>query len=178
MRRHIRDELGLTEFLHRAGEGWEWTRDDLADIAGKARSFAPAIKAHLNFTVTDEMSDTQVVHQLLAQMGIKTQFRWSNLHPEHLGEKIRVYSLNRDHWEMCLEILDLRLEKRQSLQDERGEREGSPLPLSIPIAVGDPGAIAPTKGHGGISGLFPSGGQENAADTRSFEQGDLGTAAG
>ena len=138
LRREIRDRLGLTEFLELAAGGWEWTRDDLEEIAEKARRFAPAIKAHLNFTVNDDVTDVQVVHQLLSQMGVKTEFRWSNLHPDHVGEKIRVYSLKMEHWDVCMEILGRREERRQQLERGSAEGGGSPLPLSTTVPKGDP----------------------------------------
>ena len=141
LRREIRDTLGLTEFLEKAAEGQEWIRDDLAEIVEKAREFAPAIKAHLNFSVTDDVSDVQVVHQLLSQLGVKTDNRWTNLHPDHLGEKIRVYSLKWEHWDVCMEILKRRQERRQRLeQEKRADGGGSPLPLMISTPMGDPGS--------------------------------------
>ena len=159
LRREIRDKLGLTEFLEKAAEGQEWIRDDLAEIAEKAREFAPAIKVHLNFSITDEVSDVQVVHQLLSQLGVKTKPRWTNLHPKHLGEKIRVYSLKWEHWDVCMEILKRRLERRQSMEQDRAAGCGSPLPLVVSTPMGDPGVgsgveAVVASGSGGQWGDF------------------------
>ncbi|HEY9828459.1 MAG TPA: hypothetical protein V6D19_23720 [Stenomitos sp.] len=75
--------MGLTAFIRKAATGWEWTASDLAEIAALARQFAPAVKTHLNFTCSEEISDVQIVHQLLSQLGLKTQFRWTVNHPDH-----------------------------------------------------------------------------------------------
>jgi hypothetical protein len=138
LRREIRDRLGLTQFIRRAATGWEWAKADLEEIAGVARQFAPAIKAHLNFTITEEMSDVQVIHQLLSQMGIKTEFRWSVNHPSSLGKKIRVYSLNMHHWGICWSILERRGQRRERLDTGESEIAGSPAGFSSVDMVGDP----------------------------------------
>ena len=116
IRREIRDKLGLTEFIRKAATGWEWTGSDLAPIAEKARQYAPTIKAHLNFTISSRVSDTQIVHQLLSQLGIKTKFRWSSNHPSSPGKKIRVYGLKLDHWDQCMAILGRRALNRSQKQ--------------------------------------------------------------
>jgi hypothetical protein len=144
MRREIRDRLGLTEFIRRAAEGTEWVKADLETLATNARRFANAIKTHLNFSITDEMSEVQIVHQLLAQMGIKVDFRWSTFHPENLGTKIRIYSLNRLHWETCQGFLVRREQKRLTL--ESGGVEGSPLPVIDIERRGDLAAISEDEG--------------------------------
>ena len=159
LRRFIRDKLGLTDFLEQAAEGWEWTRDDLEEIAETARRYAPAIKAHLNFTVNDDVSDVQIVHQLLSQLGVKTTYRWSNLHPDHPGEKIRVYSLKMEYWETCMEILERRLQRKRRLEQESVSDGGSPLPFSTSIPMGDPsakaseGSVSPTMNRHFVSEL-------------------------
>ena len=139
IRREIRDKLGLTEFIRTAATGWEWTGRDLAPIAEMARQYAPTIKAHLNFTISARVSDTQIVHQLLSQLGIKTKFRWSSNHPSYPGKKIRVYGLKLDHWEQCMAILDRRaLNRQQKLeQAELVPVERSPLTLDLITLKGD-----------------------------------------
>jgi hypothetical protein len=39
--------------------------------ADRARSLAKQIQAILHFTIRDEMSDVQIIHQLLSQLGLK-----------------------------------------------------------------------------------------------------------
>ena len=147
LRREIRDKLGLTAFIRKAATGWEWTAEDLVAIAQIARQYAPAIKAHLNFTIHDQVSDTQIVHQLLSQLGIKTQFHWSRHHSSCPGVKIRVYSLKLEHWKHCMAILNRRAQHRQlengpllpnvSAQSPKSAN-GSPLPLSNSYPMVDP----------------------------------------
>ena len=139
LRREIRDKLGLTKFIRKAATGWEWTADDLATISDMARQYAPAIKAHLNFTINDRVSDTQIVHQLLSQLGIKTQFRWSSTHLSCPGQKIRVYALKMDHWDACMAILDRRAQHREPEEGKHKPQswEGSPLPLNSLYPMGD-----------------------------------------
>jgi Domain of unknown function (DUF3854)/Origin of replication binding protein len=142
MRREIRDRIGLTDFIREAATGWEWAKADLEEIAGVARRFAPAIKAHLNFTITEDMSNVQVVHQLLSQMGIKTEFRWSIHHPSSLGTKIRVYSLNMHHWDLCWSILERREQRRERISSgEDAEIAGSPAESIELNPAGDPALI-------------------------------------
>lgn len=105
LRRKTRETLGLLDFLE---EGREWTADDISPYAEKIRQYASAIKIALNVTINDRMSDIQVVHQLLSQLGLRTQFRWVRTE----GVKRRVYSLNQDHWQKFKTILDRRLQRR------------------------------------------------------------------
>ena len=140
LRREIRDRLGLTDFLRRAATSWEWVRVDLEEIAGRAKQFAPAIKAHLNFTITDDMSEVQIIHQLLSQMGIKTEFRWSVNHPSAVGKKTRVYYLNMHHWGICMGILERRNARRERLNSgATGDvAPGSPTVYVYLNPMGDP----------------------------------------
>jgi hypothetical protein len=133
MRRELRDRLGITDFLRKAINGMQWVKTDLEPFATKIRGFANVIKTHLGFTITDKMSDVQVVHQLLAQLGIKVDFHWSKFHPQHCGQKIRIYSLNRAHWEFYQGILNRRVLKRITYQDS----EGSPLIVDSKKETGD-----------------------------------------
>jgi hypothetical protein len=47
----------------------------------------------------DKMSDTQIIHQLLSQLGIKVEQHWSRSVLTHEGEKLRVYQLDQKHWQ-------------------------------------------------------------------------------
>jgi hypothetical protein len=149
LRRKVRDYLGLTEFIRRAAQGQEWIKDDLAALAAKARDYAKVIKTHLNLSITEGMSDVQVIHQLLAQMGVKIEFHWTRFHPDHLGRKIRIYSLSRPHWDMCQMILDRREQRR--INSELTLDEGSPLAVVEKDPIGDPLAIPEIKRFPAIS---------------------------
>ena len=146
LRRQLRAKLDLEELIKKAIEGWTWTKYDLTEYAAKARAYAKEIKVALHVTI-DRMSDTQIVHQLLSQLGIKLTFQWSRVVPGHEGEKLRVYSLNTQHWELVWEVLSRRTLKRQQLQKQHTEaikifsESGSPVSLKRLSNTGDP-AIA------------------------------------
>jgi len=76
------------------------------------------------------MSDTQVIHQLLAQLGIKLTRHWSRSLLGYEGEKLRTYTLDQAHWCKRVAVLERREAKRQRLQAQRSEVEalGSPTP--------------------------------------------------
>ena len=59
------------ELLERMQQGWEWTAINLPLYAERARSMAIQIQAALHLTIRKEMSDVQIVHQLLSQFGLK-----------------------------------------------------------------------------------------------------------
>jgi hypothetical protein len=93
----------------------------------------------------DKMSDTQIVHQLLSQLGIKMEQHWSRSVPTHEGEKLRVYQLNQAHWQSALAVLERRAAKRaerqQQMQVEQliGElKAGSPPCFGGKKPGGDP----------------------------------------
>jgi Domain of unknown function (DUF3854) len=131
LRRELRKRLALEQYLD--GQR-EWVAEDLEAIAQIARENAGQIKKILNFTIPKGfrengkpiMSDVQIVHQLLSQMGVKVDFRWSGS-----GEdKHRVYHLNAERWEMLRSIIERRQAEREALvriEDEDGDR--SPVDL-------------------------------------------------
>ncbi|MEP0924892.1 plasmid replication protein, CyRepA1 family [Leptolyngbya sp. ST-U4] len=130
LRQALRERLKLTDFLdpHK-----EWTKYDLYGYACKAREWAAQIKQALSLTITENMSDVQIIHQLLSQLGIKIDFRWSRSVPGHEGEKLRVYCLHQFSWQESIAILDRRTAKR-----DRATADGSPLLLSNARPAGDP----------------------------------------
>jgi hypothetical protein len=71
----------------------------LKPYADRARKLTRQIKVALHYTITEGMSDTQTIHQLLSQLGIKLMMNWSRSHPGYRGEKLRLYSLDIAHWE-------------------------------------------------------------------------------
>ncbi|HEY9647730.1 MAG TPA: hypothetical protein V6C88_15245, partial [Chroococcidiopsis sp.] len=138
----LREALGLDQLLRKLRTGWNYTRYDLAPYAAQARAIAPAIKVALHLTITSTMSDVQIVHQLLAQMGIKIQqLRWSRSVEGHEGEKLRVYGLDIHHWRTLWQVLERRHLRRQQLLQEQQENSvetGSPTGFEFKHLVGDP----------------------------------------
>ncbi|MEX0272550.1 plasmid replication protein, CyRepA1 family [Leptolyngbyaceae cyanobacterium UHCC 1019] len=142
LRRTIRSVIGIDELLAKLQAGWTWTQYDLEPYAAKARAFAKQIKVALHLTISDKMSDTQVVHQLLAQLGVKVeQACWSRSVAGHEGEKLRVYQLHQDHWICVWAVLQRRQAKRQQIQQQSLMKEtltGSPVVFEFKDGTGDP----------------------------------------
>lgn len=146
LRRSLREKLGLHDFLDPT---IEWTEYDLASYAVKARELATQIQVALNFTIPTgskangkpKMSDVQIVHQLLSQLGIKVTFRWSRSVAGHEGEKLRVYRLDAEHWQELTAILERRRAERERIEqsgDEAKASAGSPSFVDNQISQGDP----------------------------------------
>ena len=135
LRRVLRELLGLNEFL--TLDRGEWTKYDLKDCADRIRSKPQQVKLLLNFTVNPEISDVQLVHQLLSQLGVKVAYRWSRSMPGHEGEKLRVYRLDACQWSAAMDILNRRAAKRESYQKEVPD-SGSPAQCESSKGVGDP----------------------------------------
>ena len=137
-------EIGIDKLLARLWEGWQWCRYDLEPYADRARSLAAQIKVALHFTINDSMSDTQVIHQLLSQLGIKLTMRWSRSFEGYEGQKLRTYTLDAEHWNQMETVLERREAKRQRLKTkldegiEEGDRTGSPVGFELVKDVGDP----------------------------------------
>lgn len=142
LRRRVREQIGLTELLDRARNGEQWCKYDLQVYADRARQFSADIKLTLHFTISDRVSDVQIVHQLLSQLGIILKQQWSRSVPGHEGEKLRVYSLDQAHWQNLWGILQRRDLKRQQfqaqMQTESAEGFGSSPPLENSQGGGDP----------------------------------------
>ena len=136
LRRKLRELLGFSELLERMQEGWEWTVFDLQPYADRARAMTPQIQAVLHFTIRAEMSDTQIVHQLLSQLGIKLEFRWSRSVPGHEGQKLKVFHLNGEVWQRLWSVLERRHHRRVPL--DISNEGGSPLAFNDPKTGGDP----------------------------------------
>jgi hypothetical protein len=145
LRRWLRTQLGIDELLAKIRSGWQWCKYDLKPYADCARELTRQIKVALHYTITEGMSDTQIIHQLLSQLGIKLMMNWSRSHPGYEGEKLRVYSLDITHWEQLWAILQRRQAKRESLQRQCCDlslEPRSPVASKIEIPTGDPTAKA------------------------------------
>jgi Domain of unknown function (DUF3854) len=131
LRRELRHRLDLNQYFDLERE---WVAEDLEAIACKARENAKHIKKILNFTIPQGfqedgkpiMSDVQIVHQLLSQMGIKIDFRWTGSGKN----KQRVYHLNVERWRMLTAVIEKRQMERENLiQTEAENEDGSPVDL-------------------------------------------------
>jgi hypothetical protein len=137
LRRKLRELIGLEAFLDPTKV---WTQYDVAGCAQRARQFAPQIKQLLNFTISIDadgnsaVSDVQIVHQLLRQIGVEV-YRphqgdraeypiWSNKVEGHEGEKLRLYRIDPRQWQWAMQILERRRLHRESFAQKEGQ--GSP----------------------------------------------------
>jgi len=141
LRRVLREKLRLNDFLD---PDKEWTEADLEAHANEARNHATLIKQLCNFTISNtlrangkpKISDTQIVHQLLSQMGVKVKLSWRGS-----GEnKHRVYQLDSDRWQQTMAILNQRQMHRETdSQKEPEPSEGSPQAVLKDLEpTGDP----------------------------------------
>jgi hypothetical protein len=131
LRRELRHRLDLNQYFDLDRE---WVAEDLEAIACKARENAEHIKKILNFTIPQGfqedgkplMSDVQIIHQLLSQMGIKIAFRWTGS-----GKNTqRIYYLNVERWKMLIAVIERRQTERENLIQKEAEKEnGSPVDL-------------------------------------------------
>jgi hypothetical protein len=157
LRRWLLVSIGIDALVAKLRAGWCWCKYDLKPYANQARALAPQIKVALHFTIKDSMSDTQVIHQLLAQLGIKLTMHWSRSVPGSVGEKLRTYVLDQEHWSQMVAVLERREAKRQRLQEWGSEGIGSGSPVSLedikpggdpapPLAAGlTPAALLPLQ---------------------------------
>ena len=84
LKQSLRQALDFDALIAQIRDGWEWTSYDLKPYATKARSLAEQIKVALRFSIHDGVSDVQIIHELLLQLGIKVvQARWSQFVPGH-----------------------------------------------------------------------------------------------
>jgi hypothetical protein len=118
LRRAVREKIGLNDFLTLDRDGW--TKYDLKSYADRARHWGAQIKLLLNLSIKPVMSDVQIIHQLLSQMGISITGKWSRLHPGHEGEKLKVYSLDAKAWQPAIDTLERRKARRERLEVDRG----------------------------------------------------------
>lgn len=133
LQRRIRQEIGIETILKKAIEGWKWTFSDLAPYAEKAREMAPLVKKILNFTISPKVSDVQIVHQLLSNIGIRVESKWCPSPPGHSKQRIRVYSLDSEGWQRLCKILEARRARRTQHQTSLNNSEGLPCLGSPPL---------------------------------------------
>ena len=105
LRRRTRSFIGLDAFLNPA---MEWTKYDYEAFGAQAWEAKLQVKVALNFTITDTMSNVQIAHQLLSQMGVKMIHRTSRFVPGHEGEKLRVYRIDPECWQNLYDLIQVR----------------------------------------------------------------------
>jgi len=133
LKQALRQALDFDTLIAQIQEGWEWTSYDLKPYATKARSLSEQIKVALRFSIHDGVSDVQIIHELLLQLGIKVvQARWSQFVPGHEGEKLRVYQLDQEHWQRVTAVLCRRQMKRSGSTETR-----SPRSFDVVSSAGD-----------------------------------------
>jgi len=143
LRRKAREALGLKAFINPEKE---WTADELQPTAAKIRQCSSDIKAIFNLTVNDSMSDVQLVHQLLSQIGLKTEFRWENRN----GKKQKVYRLNQERFAVLTRVVERRLQRRGQRKepldhpplDRNIQGGGDPVLLEAPPPLELPSDLA------------------------------------
>ncbi|NJR39081.1 MAG: DUF3854 domain-containing protein [Leptolyngbyaceae cyanobacterium CSU_1_4] len=141
LRRLLREKLRLNDFLD---PNKEWTEDDLEAYAAAARQHSVTIKQLCHFTISNalredgkpKISDTQIIHQLLSQMGVKVKLYWRGSGKN----KHRVYRLDGDRWQQLITTLNQRQLRRQTdSQKDFEPLEGSPeQDFKNPDITGDP----------------------------------------
>jgi len=133
LKQALRQALDFDALIAQIQQGWEWTSYDLKPYANKARSLSEQIKVALRFSIHEGVSDVQIIHELLLQLGIKVvQARWSQFVPGHEGEKLRVYQLDQEHWQRVTTVLVRRKVKRSG-----GTETGSPRSFNVASSAGD-----------------------------------------
>jgi hypothetical protein len=130
LRRELRQRLGIDKFL---APNREWTAEDLTEVAAIARQHRQLVQSVLHFTPSEKLSDVQIVHQLLSQLGVKVEFHWRGTG----SEKHKVYNLDVQVWQTLIEILERRHQRRLEIEQRQTEK-GSPLPLDSKKLTGDP----------------------------------------
>ncbi len=130
LRRELRQRLGLDKFLDTERE---WTAEDVGEVAAIARQHSQLVQTVLHFTPSEKLSDVQIVHQLLSQLGVKVDYRWKGTG----SGKHRVYFLNAQVWQNLTDILERRQQRRIEIEQRQTEK-GSPLPLVSRNLTGDP----------------------------------------
>ncbi|MEM7770421.1 MAG: plasmid replication protein, CyRepA1 family [Cyanobacteria bacterium P01_A01_bin.37] len=134
LRQKVREVIGLKDFLD--PDKW-WTKLDLRPYAERIRQHSDQVRVALHFTVVPELSDVQLVHQLLSQMGVKITSTWSRSIPGLEGQKSRIYQIDCKHWQALSAVLIRRQQRRKATLDLESS-SGSPPCILDPYQGGDP----------------------------------------
>ncbi|MFM7426844.1 MAG: plasmid replication protein, CyRepA1 family [Elainella sp.] len=112
LRVEARRLLGLNDFLE---PGKTWTKYDLKPYADKIRQYAKDVKIILGMTISDKISDTQVVHQLLSQMGLKIKASRTRRGDGTSDNRLKIYQLDSEAWQTSLQVIERRKQARESV---------------------------------------------------------------
>ena len=116
LKSRVRESLGLREYIEDLER--EWSQGDLEEFAETATRYSRQIKSSLRFTIRDSMSPTQILNQLLEQLGIKTRCR------RHRTDDgiLRIHAIDQARLNKLLAIV----ERRKTRRDNRTESDPSP----------------------------------------------------
>jgi hypothetical protein len=115
LRVELRRVLGLNDFFDLEKT---WTAADLKSYADQIRQYSKEIKDVLGLTISDKMSDVQLVHQLLAQLGVKCarDKQITQKVPGQKNKRIRVYKLDNRNWQDLTEVIERRKQSRAAAE--------------------------------------------------------------
>ncbi|MBD2034016.1 DUF3854 domain-containing protein [Leptolyngbya sp. FACHB-321] len=125
LRVSLQREIGLDVLFSKIQTGWLYGKDDLKPYADRARSLAPEIKVALHFSIKENMSDVQIIHQLFSQMGIRMKRSTTTKLPGCKDQKVHCYSLDLEVWAGTAAILSRRQAKRERLEALSTAKENS-----------------------------------------------------
>jgi hypothetical protein len=106
----------LDQFVEIARTGALLSQSDYKPYADRARKLAPEIKVALHFTIKETISDVQIIHQLLSQMGLRFLRTSSRKLPGYEGQMQRCYRLDLESWNEAAALLARRQAKRDRLE--------------------------------------------------------------
>ncbi len=140
------EQIGFNELLEIGINGAEWSGETeiVKSVGAKCRLYARDIKLVFRLTITDKMTDTQIMGELFRRVGLKTKSRRENVkYKRATGETgkttKRFYSLDVEHLAIVRNTLKRRLDIRLdgSLKQESPHlatllfRGGDYLPVPI-----------------------------------------------
>ena len=128
--RWLIEQLGLNDFLLHALDGNEWGSANnaiAANFVQKCRNYSQNIKEVFGFRITNEMSDAQIIGEMIMRIGLKVSHRLERKQVEKKRNVFHFYSLDFSHLSVVRKILKRRLNKLLLELD----KSGSPLLIKI-----------------------------------------------
>ena len=103
--------IGFDEFLMGALEGEIWDNDhpEVIALADEARHYSRDIKLFLGFTITDKMTNTQIIGELIHRVGLKTRAQRVRFQ----GDRCYIYELDFEHLKVIQETIAKRTQRRE-----------------------------------------------------------------
>ena len=116
LRLAVRENLHVPEIIARFKDGGETLApQQYKDYADHIRQHSAIVKQVLHLTISDEMGDVQIVHQVLSQIRIKLKRHQTRLED---GSRLSVYTLDQEAWQEAIAILERRKVRRDRLAQE------------------------------------------------------------